>query len=145
MSADTPCGSHIWIQDSLEFIKTFVFKMYSQEILEPLGITFKEKPERIIGTVGCFWTSKSSRGMELAYAISEDYWGQGLVPEAAQALIDYVVKEYSPKRIQARCKAENRASVRVMKKIGMTYEGTLKAAVFHRHRFWDLCYYAKVF
>ena len=48
------------------------------------------------------------------------------------------------KRIQARCKSENKASARVMEKIGMNYEGTLKATVFHREKYWDMHYYAKI-
>ena len=58
--------------------------------------------------------------------------------------MDYCFKEFSLKRIQARCKVENKASARVMEKIGMTHEGTLKSAIFHRDKFWDMHYYAKV-
>jgi len=66
------------------------------------------------------------------------------VAEASQAVMDYCFKEFSLKRIQARCKVENKASARVMEKIGMTHEGTLKSAIFHRDKFWDMHYYAKV-
>lgn len=135
---------HRSLEDSLEYIKDYIFDYYSKGVPEPLGIALKENPQKIIGTVGCFWTSKQGKAMELAYAIGEEYWGKGLVAEASQAVIDYCFKEFSLKRIQARCKAENKPSARVMEKIGMTYEGTLKSAVLHRDRFWDMCYYAKV-
>lgn len=135
---------HQSVQDSLDYIKDYVFDYYSQGIPEPFGIALKDNPQRIIGTVGCFWTSKQAKSMELAYAISEEYWGKGLVAEASQAVMAYCFKEFSLKRIQARCKIENKSSARVMEKIGMTYEGTLKAAIFHRERYWDMCYYAKV-
>ncbi|MGZ3775963.1 MAG: GNAT family N-acetyltransferase [Bdellovibrio sp.] len=136
--------SHQSIEESLIFIKEYVFDYYSKGVPEPLGITLKKEPQKVIGTVGCFWTSKLSRSMELAYAIGEEYWGQGLVAEASQVLMDYCFKEFSVKRIQARCKAENSASARVMEKVGMAYEGTLKSAIFHRNKFWDIHYYAKV-
>jgi len=125
-------------------IKDYIFDYYSKGVPEPLGITLKENPQKIIGTVGCFWTSKQAKAMELAYAIGEEYWGNGFVTEASQAVIDYCFKEFSLKRIQARCKAENKPSARVMEKIGMTYEGTLKSAIYHRDRYWDMAYYAKV-
>lgn len=131
-------------QDSLDYIKDYVFDYYCKGVPEPLGIALKENPQKIIGTVGCFWTSKKAKAMELAYAIAEEHWGNGLVAEASQAVMDYCFKEFSLKRIQARCKAENKPSARVMEKIGMTYEGTLKSAVFHRDRFWDMAYYAKI-
>lgn len=135
---------HKSTQDSLAYIKEYIFDYYSQGVPEPFGIALKENPQKIIGTVGCFWTSKKAKAMELAYAIGEEHWGQGLVAEASQAVMEYCFKEFSLKRIQARCKAENKPSARVMEKIGMTYEGTLKSAVYHRERFWDMCYYAKV-
>lgn len=136
--------THQSIEDSLNYIKDYIFYYYSKGVPEPLGIALKENPKKIIGTVGCFWTSKSARAMELAYAIAEEQWGKGLVAEASQAVTDYCFKEFALKRIQARCKVENTASSRVMEKIGMTYEGTLKSAIFHRNKFWDMAYYAKV-
>ena len=131
-------------QDSLNYLKQYVFPYYQQGVPEPLAITFKENDQKVIGTVGCFWSSKSAKAMELAYAVSEDYWGQGLVVEASKAVMDYCFKEFSLKRIQARCKAENKASTRVMEKVGMTYEGTLKSAIFHRNKYFDMVYFAKV-
>lgn len=136
--------THQSVQDSLSYIKDYIFDYYSKGVPEPFGITLKENPQTVIGTVGCFWTSKQAKAMELAYAISEEHWGKGLVAEASQAVMDYCFKEFSLKRIQARCKVENKASSRVMEKIGMTHEGTLKSAIFHRNKFWDMAYYAKV-
>jgi ribosomal-protein-alanine N-acetyltransferase len=136
--------THQSIQDSLNYIKDYIFDYYSQGVPEPLGIALKENPQKIIGTVGCFWVSKKSKSMELAYAIAEDQWGKGIVAEASKSIMDYCFKEFKLKRIQASCKTENKASARVMEKLGMTYEGTLKSAVFHREQFWDMHYYAKV-
>ena len=82
--------------------------------------------------------------MELAYAIGEDQWGRGLVAEASEAVMNFCFKEFSLKRIQARCKIDNVASRRVMEKIGMTFEGTLKSAVFDRQRHWDMHYFGKI-
>lgn len=136
--------AHKTIQDSFSFIKDYIFNHYSKQVPEPFGITLKENPEKVIGTVGCFVISKPSKSMELAYAMAEDQWGKGLMTEAAIAVMDYCFKEYGLKRIQARCKAENIGSRRVMEKAGMIFEGTLKSAQFHRGRFWDMHYLAKV-
>lgn len=135
---------HQSVQDSISYIENYIFGYYAKGVPEPFGIALKDNPEKVIGTVGCFWTSKPAKAMELAYAIGEDHWGQGLVPEAAKAVMEYCFKEFSLKRIQARCKVENKASSRVMEKCGMTYEGTLKSQVFHRNQFWDMAYFAKV-
>ena len=136
--------AHQTIHDSSNYIKDYIFNYYSKGVPEPMGIALKENSKKIIGTVGCFWTSKSAKSMELAYAIGEDYWGQGLVSEASVAVMEYCFKEFALKRIQARCKTENQASRRVMEKVGMVFEGTHKAAVFHREKYWDMHYFAKV-
>lgn len=136
--------AHQSVQDSLSYIKDYIFDYYSKGVPEPFGIALKENPQMIVGTVGCFWTSKQAKAMELAYAVAEEHWGKGIVAEASQAVMDYCFKEFSLKRIQARCKVENKASARVMEKVGITYEGTLKSAIFHRERFWNMSYYAKV-
>lgn len=135
---------HESILDSEKYFKNYVMNYYAQEVPEPLGIALKEDPTKLIGTVGCFWVSKKSKCMELAYAISEEYWGHGLVAEAAGVVMDYCFNQFNLKGIQARCKVENKPSARVMEKIGMNYEGTLKAAVFHREKYWDMLYYAKI-
>jgi ribosomal-protein-alanine N-acetyltransferase len=120
----------------------YALSYYQEGVPEPWGIALKSEPERIIGTVGLFWVSKAAKSMELAYAIGETHWGQGLVLEASRAAMDFVMKEFDVVRVQARCKVENRASARVMEKLGMKHEGTLRSALFHRDRHWDMHYYA---
>lgn len=135
---------HQSIQNSRDSIKNYVFTSYRNAVPEPLAITLKDNPAKMIGTVGCGWVSKKHKCMELAYALSEEFWGQGLAAEAARALMNYCFQEYDVKRIQAHFKSENIQSGRVMEKIGMNYEGELKSAKFYRNRFWDMKIYAKV-
>lgn len=144
VSLYTLWGPHKTVEDSLDYIKDYVFHYYAQGVPEPFGITLKNNPQKLIGTVGCFWVSKSAKSMELAYAIGQDHWGQGLVAEASNAVMDFCFKKFELKRIQARCKVENKSSARVMEKVGMTFEGNLRSAIFHRDRHWDMLYYAKV-
>ncbi len=136
--------THRSIQDTKNYIKDYIFGYYSKGIPEPFGISLMENPEKIIGTVGCFWTSKQAKAMELAYALAEEHWGQGLVAEASQAVMKYCFQEFGLKRIQARCKVENQGSRRIMEKVGMVFEGTMRAAIFHRERYWDMHYFSKV-
>ena len=49
-------------------------------------------------------------------------------------------RAFDVERVQARCKVENVASARVMEKLGMRYEGTLRSLVFHGGRYWDVEY-----
>ena len=56
----------------------------------------------------------------LYWAILPAYWGQGLAPEAAQPLIDYLFNQFNAKRIVATTEHDNTASQCVMDKLGMT-------------------------
>lgn len=47
--------------------------------------------------------------------------------EAAGAVVRHGFDELALRRIQATCHPDNRASVRVLEKIGMCYEGTLRS------------------
>lgn len=69
--------------------------------------------------------------------MSQDYWGKGIMSEAAKEVISFGFHNLDLVRIQARCDVENIASARVMEKIGMTYEGTQRKVMFvkGRHRY----------
>jgi [ribosomal protein S5]-alanine N-acetyltransferase len=63
----------------------------------------------------------------MGYSLASSHWGQGLTTEAAQAVLDAAFVAYSDlKRIRAMADARNPGSLRVMEKIGMMREGTLR-------------------
>ena len=59
------------------------------------------------------------------YALNRHYWGQGYMPEALQVAFTYAFTVLGTRLIHAECEVENTASVRVMQKCGMHYEGTV--------------------
>ena len=74
--------------------------------------------------------------------LSREYWGRGLMPEALRAMIAFGFERMGLNRIEARCIAENAASARVMEKVGMTYEGTLRQREFIKGAYRDMKLYA---
>ena len=56
-----------------------------------LGFVLKETGE-LIGQGGLFYKDDLD-AWNIGYNLRKDYWGQGLVPEAIQAIIDYVDQE----------------------------------------------------
>ena len=133
---------HRSIKDTEEFFEHYILKKYADEETEPFAITLKENPDKMIGTMGCLWVSRNSEVMELAYAIAQDFWGQGIMSEAAREVIDYSFKNNEVNKITACFKSENIGSGRVMEKIGMSYDGCLRADLFHNGRFWDMKHYS---
>ena len=84
-----------------------------------LGFVLKETGE-LIGQGGLFY-HEDLDAWEVGYNLRKDYWGQGLVPEAIQAIIDYVDKEKGIRAIVGEFAKDNKKSKRVMEKLGMTY------------------------
>ncbi|MBP9707156.1 MAG: GNAT family N-acetyltransferase [Oligoflexales bacterium] len=138
VSRFTLWDTHKTEADSANFIREYALKNYSAKIPEPWGIAFLDQPNTIIGTIGCFWVSKDDHCMELAYAIGKDYWGKGIVVESAKLVLDFIFNNFKVERIQCRCKVENKASARVMEKLGFKYEGILRHQIFHQNRYWDM-------
>ncbi len=132
-------------RDSRTYLREYAFPRYAARELDPFGITLAGDPGRVIGTVGCFRArgDASGRILELAYALARPHWGQGLAVEAARALIGHGYATIPQvERIQAHCDAENRASARVMEKLGMSYEGTARSDIFVKGAFRDTKSYA---
>ena len=71
----------------------------------------------------------SAGAAEIGYGIARPLWGQGLVTEAAAAVLRHGFDALGLARIYAYAVVDNRASWRVMEKLGMQREGILR-----RHR-----------
>lgn len=59
---------------------------------------------------------------ELGWIMREEYQGKGYVTEAARAVMDFTFNELGLRKIIAHCDVRNKASARVMEKLGMTLE-----------------------
>jgi len=68
----------------------------------------------------------AQRRAELGYWIGRPYWGRGYATEAARAMIAWGFAHVGVARIYAHHMTRNPASGRVMEKIGMRHEGTLR-------------------
>jgi RimJ/RimL family protein N-acetyltransferase len=81
-----------------------------------------------IGAVGLTIDPQHSRA-ELGYWVGKAYWKQGYCTEAAAAVVRYGFDGLGLHRIYAHHLSRNPASGRVMAKIGMQHEGTLRQHV----------------
>nr|WP_255534583.1 GNAT family N-acetyltransferase [Chryseolinea lacunae] len=64
---------------------------------------------------------------DLGFRFSQRYWNQGFATEAAKACLDYGFNTLRLRKIIGRAMKENRASIRVLEKIGMTFEKEFEA------------------
>lgn len=85
-----------------------------------------ELDDRLIGTVNLAVDPDNQIAM-LGYAISRDRWGEGIASEAARAMISWGFQTFNLAKIWASTDARHQRSRRVMEKLGMQHEGTLRA------------------
>ncbi len=78
---------------------------------------------------------------EIGYWLGVPYWGRGFATEAAREVVRYGFKELGLHRIYSGHFARNAASGRVLKKIGMSYEGTRREHLRTLGRFEDYVQY----
>ncbi len=91
-----------------------------------------------IGNVGLINISRLHNRAEISYYIDREYMNQGYTTEAALVMLKYGFKNLKLHKISGVCMSVNPASRRVMEKIGMTYEGTLREELFKDNEYYDL-------
>lgn len=75
------------------------------------------------------------RAAELGYAVHADHWGRGYATDATRTLIDFAFDTLDLHRITAAVGPENAASIAVVRRLGMRYEGRLRDHV-HANGAW---------
>ena len=100
------------------------------------AITLRDE-KTLIGAIGIEINQLHGRA-ELGYWIGRPYWNNGYCTEAAEEVVRFGFNEYKLVRIHATHFSSNRASGRVMNKIGMKHEGKLRRHIKKWGRFEDL-------
>ena len=83
------------------------------------------RPEmRVVGFAG-LKVLEDLGEVDLGYRFLPDYWGLGLATEAAESCLRFGFETLRLDRIVGLVLPENAASIRVLKKVGMTLEGEI--------------------
>jgi RimJ/RimL family protein N-acetyltransferase len=69
--------------------------------------------------------------MDIGYVLSPRLWRRGLMGEAVNALVDWAMDQPEIYRVWAVCDPENVASARLLKSVGMQFEGRLGRWLVH--------------
>ena len=79
--------------------------------------------EIFMGIAGLTLSAERFKMGEIYYNLSPLYWGKGYGTETARALIRFSFEKLKLHRIDAGVSTENKRSIRVLEKAGMTREG----------------------
>ena len=145
-SRDTEVARHVlWeahrsIGDSRAYLR-YMLRRYRNHEPASWGIEYTQTGE-IIGTIGFMWIQSDNSAAEVGYSLSRDYWNRGLMTEALKAVIAHGFGSMNLNRIEAQHETTNPASGAVMRKCGMTKEGTLRQRLYNKGRYVDVDLYA---
>jgi [ribosomal protein S5]-alanine N-acetyltransferase len=103
---------------------------------------------RLVGIVSLKNIDSDNKKANVGYWIGEQYWGNGLATESVALVINYAFSVLGLEEISAYVYSENKASIRVLEKNGMTkkeevneynqmsgrYKNTIKFAIQRRYK-----------
>lgn len=92
---------------------------------------------QVIGLCGFGYWARHNRIAELGFDMAKSHWGQGLIPEAAVAVVRFGFEQMNLNRIVAEVHGNNVASIRVMEKLGFVLEGILRDDGYENGAFYD--------
>jgi RimJ/RimL family protein N-acetyltransferase len=93
----------------------------------PYVITLKENKE----VIGMLEVRINDFKADVGYVMCRQHWGKGMATEALRGLVEWALGQESIYRVWALCDADNRASARVLEKVGMQCEGVLRRQILH--------------
>ncbi len=106
------------------------------------AVTLKSNNE-LAGTIMIRVDEEHNRG-ELSYWFGTPYWDCGYCTEAAKKIIRYGFEKLNLNRIWAAAMTKNPASMKVMSKAGLKYEGTFPQHVYKWGKYEDLSFYGNI-
>jgi [ribosomal protein S5]-alanine N-acetyltransferase len=105
------------------------------------GLQLKTHPT-LIGTCGLFKWNRNWQTCTIGYELNQSHQGQGLMGEAADAVIEWGFAELQLNRIEAQIHPKNTASIAMAEKLGFVREGLLREAGFWGGQFEDFVQYS---
>ena len=106
-----------------------------------LAITIRPN-DTACGLIGLALNFDMTRDWEIGWMVHPDEWGKGYASEAARRVLAFAFSELDAHRVIAFCDAENRASERVMQKLGMRREAHMLQTRLLRGEWRDELLYA---
>lgn len=133
-------GEKVVAQETATFPHPFSLKNAEERILKgrslnlsgkgvSLVLAHRKDPARVAGLVGiAAMPNENPADLGMGYLLARPLWGQGLMTEAVQALIDAAFLYSDVGSISASVRVTNPASRRVLERCGFQYAGSGMAA-----------------
>jgi [ribosomal protein S5]-alanine N-acetyltransferase len=120
-----------WRAGSSELFAAGLVSVVTQPQFMNWAITLPPR-DTAVGMIFLHSFSRQHRKAEIAFNLSRAHWRRGIATEAATAVMEFGFGQLGLNRIEALCMPENSASATLLRKLGMTVEGTMRK-VHHRY------------
>lgn len=132
--------AHTSVSDTKSYLRYMLRKYRAGE---PSSWCIVEKSTgKVVGTIGYMWYQKDNSACEVGYSLARRCWNRGYMTQALNAVLDYTFRELGFNRVEAQHETDNGASGAVMRKCGMTKEGTLRSRLYNKGRYVDVDLYS---
>lgn len=154
--ADAPCMYRNWASDPevtkyltwpahgnvgvSEMVLSDWVSHYGEENYYQWAIVLKALGEPI-GSIAAVQVNDRAELVEIGYCMGKNWWHRGLMTEAMNAVLGFFFREVGANRVEARHDPRNPHSGGVMRKCGMTYEGTHRQADRNNQGLCDASWY----
>jgi RimJ/RimL family protein N-acetyltransferase len=101
----------------------------------------REFDDRILGTCTLLHLDPAHGRAELGYALGRAYWGQGLMSEALDRLLEFAFGRLALRRLEADVDPQNQASIRCLERLGFRREGYLRERWYVGEKAQDALFY----
>ena len=116
LKSSTPAETWTWVYETMDHNSRTPRLSYNLVIV-------RKTDQHLLGWIGIGQASRPAFGdLDFGYALLPEYWRQGYAAEALGALLDYAFTHLGARKIYGECHPQNRASVRVMEKVGLHQE-----------------------
>jgi len=102
-----------------------------------------ELDNEIVGAMGMRFKSDVYRkNIEIGYWLGVDHWNKGITTKCLQTFIKWIFHQHKIHRVFASVFETNKASMKVLEKVGFVKEAVLKEAIFKLGHYMDEHVYA---
>lgn len=104
--------------------KSLIANYFMKEPIGKYAILLKEN-NKMIGIIE-FRVHEHNNSGEIGYTLNRHFWGKGYMTEAGQLILELAFNILGLERVFGECDVRNGASGKVLSRLGMTHEGTLR-------------------
>ena len=117
-------------------------ELYAEPDYYQWAIVLKSARDQPIGSIAVVSLEDSVKKAQIGYCIGQAWWHKGIMTEALNAVIHFMISEVGMNRVEARHDVNNPNSGKVMQKCGMTLEGIHRQADMNNQGLCDEACYA---